>query len=34
MREAFKRFSHEAGDLQSGWAGEWSIKASKFQVRN
>ena len=32
MRDAFKTFTREAGDLQLGWAGEWQIKDSRFQI--
>lgn len=32
MRNAFKQFSEEVGDLQIGWAGEWNIKGASFRV--
>ena len=32
MRDAFKTFTREAGDLQLGWAGEWEIRESRFQI--
>lgn len=32
MRDAFKAFTDEAGDLQEGWAGHWKVKNTSFHV--
>lgn len=32
MRDAFVTYTREAGDLRLGWAGEWDIDDSRFQV--
>lgn len=32
LRDAFSSYTGEAGDLQSGWAGEWEVGDSNFRV--
>ena len=32
IRDAFKDFSQETGELQQGYAGQWTIQNSSFQI--
>lgn len=32
LRDAFSSYTQEAGELQSGWAGEWELGDSNFRV--